>query len=525
MAGERLGLFDTPPNRPEILIGLSIVGLLAGAAILVLPFADIRLREIRAFIPAISSVMFVGELIIATMLFGQATMFRSRALAVLASGFLFIAVLLVGYTLTFPGVFADTGLLGADINTSAWIMIVRRLAFPILIIIYVVLRLGDRDPPHQQFTPGSRSPVYAMTAVFLAVLVIVGATEGHDLLPSMFADRTQGVYSNLLIFNVTSIVVIAASILILAFERRSVLDLWLLVALAGWLIQSVLNLALQARFTPGWYGLMLISLFADLFVLLALVAESNRLYARLARTSAERDRERDARLMSMDAVAASISHEVRQPLAAVSLNALACRNWLQRNQPDIGRAVIAIDEVMESTRRTSEVLKSVRAIFDGVSESPAEFDLNVLAHETAALLSHEMTDAKIALKTSFQEGSLPLRGNRVQIQQVILNILMNAIESLVTSRRRGRSIWIRTSESDGQRVSLVVSDNGAGIPKEMVSNLFKAFQTSKFTGTGIGLSLCRTIAEDHGGSIWAMKRDKGGATFHLELPRANLQAH
>ena len=195
-------------------------------------------------------------------------------------------------------------------------------------------------------------------------------------------------YSNLLIFNVTSIVVIAASILILAFERRSVLDLWLLVALAGWLIQSVLNLALQARFTPGWYGLMLISLFADLFVLLALVAESNRLYARLARTSAERDRERDARLMSMDAVAASISHEVRQPLAAVSLNALACRNWLQRNQPDIGRAVIAIDEVMESTRRTSEVLKSVRAIFDGVSESPAEFDLNVLAHETAALLSH-----------------------------------------------------------------------------------------------------------------------------------------
>ena len=121
MAPDHLGLFDTPPNRQEIRFALAIVGLLFAAFFLILPVRDIRLREIDAFIPMIDAIMFVGELITATLLYAQAAVFRSRALTVLATGFVFAALLLIPHALTFPGAFAPDGLLGAGVNTTAWI--------------------------------------------------------------------------------------------------------------------------------------------------------------------------------------------------------------------------------------------------------------------------------------------------------------------------------------------------------------------------------------------------------------------
>src|SRR3954447_26822875 len=131
-------------------------------------------------------------------------------------------------------------------------------------------------------------------------------------------------------------------------ERKSVLDMWLLVALSAWLFQSVLNLPLQARFTLGWYCLFGMMLISDLVVMLALIAESNRLYARLALSTAARKRERDARLMSMDAVTATIAHEVAQPLAAVGLNTSAAVSWLTAAKPNIEKALVALQSVSEA---------------------------------------------------------------------------------------------------------------------------------------------------------------------------------
>ena len=143
MAQDHLGLFDTPPNRQEIRFALAIVGLLFAALFLILPVLDIRLREIDAFIPMIDAVMLVGELIIATLLYAQAAVFRSRALTVLATGFVFAALLLIPHALTFPGAFAPDGLLGGGVNTTAWIFTVRRAAFPIAVILYVLLKQAD----------------------------------------------------------------------------------------------------------------------------------------------------------------------------------------------------------------------------------------------------------------------------------------------------------------------------------------------------------------------------------------------
>ena len=153
MSQDHLGLFDTPPDRQQIRFSLVIVGLLFAALLLILPVRDIRLRQIDAFIPMIDAIMFLGDLIIATLLYVQATVFRSRALTVLASGYVFTALMLIPHALTFPGAFAPDGLLGAGVSTTAWIYIFWRAALPIAVILYVLFKRAD---PSAQ--PGAERP-------------------------------------------------------------------------------------------------------------------------------------------------------------------------------------------------------------------------------------------------------------------------------------------------------------------------------------------------------------------------------
>jgi signal transduction histidine kinase len=313
------------------------------------------------------------------------------------------------------------------------------------------------------------------------------------------------------------------AIALLLLKRRSVLDMWLLVALAGWLIQLLLNLPLRARFTAGWYSLHMMMLVSHLVVLLALIAESNRLYARLALSTAARNREREAQRMSMDAVAAAISHEVGQPLAAVSLNASAGLNWLARRQPDVEKAKESLQAISESGQRSFDILKSIRAMFAKEPGWATEFSLNDLIRETVSSLDKELAGAKVSLQLSLDEALPPVLGNRVQLQHVIRNLIVNSIESLAATRGRRRSLTIRSLPED-EKVLLQVSDNGIGIAAEDAWRIFEAFHTTKAAGSGIGLSLCRTIVEEHGGRIWASPGERYGATFHVQLPSGRAPA-
>jgi signal transduction histidine kinase len=515
---EHLGLFDTPAKRVEIRIGLICVGLLIAASLLILPVGNVPVRQVDAFLPIVNSIIFVGEIIIATLLFAQSAVFRSRALVVLASGFTFIALLLIPYVLTFPGVFAPYGLLGAGTNSAAWIMIFRRLSIPLMIIIYALLEQKDvRDP----FVPesGSIPTVFALAgAVGLAAALSAVAIIGHDWLPPIFRDRTAGIISNLLIFNLTNILLIVAAIVTLSRKRLSVLDIWLLVALAGWLIQSLLNLPLQARFTIGWYSLQLIVLASHLFLLVALIAESNRLYARLALSTAAQNREQETRMMSMDAVAAAISHEVAQPLAAVMLNASAGLEWLTNKPADKTKAIGSIRDSIAAGRRTFDVMKSIRATFAGGTESASQVSLNDLVRETTSLMDRELAARRVSLQMDLADDIPPVWVNRVQIQRVLINLLTNAIESVAATRRGVRRIGVRSKAADAHSVLLEVTDSGQGITDETLARIFDPFFTTKSKGTGLGLSLSRTIIEEHGGHVWASRNDEAGATFHVQLP-------
>jgi signal transduction histidine kinase len=296
--------------------------------------------------------------------------------------------------------------------------------------------------------------------------------------------------------------------------------MWLLVVLSAWLVQTLLLSILGERFTAGWYAAVVVVLLSHLLLMLALIAESSRLHARLALTTAVQQRERDARLMSMDAVAAAISHEVGQPLSAIVMSATAGLKLLDRERPDVEKAMASLRATIEAGNRSFDVLKSIRAMFSKGPRATTEVDLNELVRETAALLDRELVGGKVSLELALEDALPPVVADRVQMQQVLVNLLINAMEAMSTARGRPRRIAVRSVTLDERDVLLEVSDTGKGIAPDDLPQIFDAFYTTKPTGTGLGLSLCRNIVEGHGGRLWASPGENHGAIFHLQLPRA-----
>jgi signal transduction histidine kinase len=222
------------------------------------------------------------------------------------------------------------------------------------------------------------------------------------------------------------------------------------------------------------------------------------------------------RLAAAGELSASIAHEVSQPLTGIVARAGTARRWLAGEKPEIDRARAALDQIERAGLRASEIIQNVRAIFKKDSPDKAPVDINTIILSVVALGRHELQKHQIELRTDL-DGRLPnVSANEVQLQQVILNLLMNAIEAMHSAQTRVLRIQSNLSESGALHVS--VEDSGTGIKPPELERIFKPLFTTKGSGMGMGLSICRSIIETHGGRIWASPGIVTGSVFQFELP-------
>jgi PAS domain S-box-containing protein len=225
-----------------------------------------------------------------------------------------------------------------------------------------------------------------------------------------------------------------------------------------------------------------------------------------------------ARVMSLGTLAASIAHEINQPLSGIITNASTSLRMLASDPPNIEGARETARRTIRDGNRASDVIKRLRALFAKDSVRAEGVDLNEAAREVIALIAHDLQRNRVTLRTELAQNLPAVTGDRVQLQQVILNLLLNAADAMSDIDDRPRQLSIRTGLDEGDLVRLSVQDAGIGFEPQAVDRLFEAFYTTKSGGMGIGLSVSRSIIESHRGRLWATPNDGAGATFSFSIP-------
>ena len=231
-----------------------------------------------------------------------------------------------------------------------------------------------------------------------------------------------------------------------------------------------------------------------------------------------------ARVMTLGALTASIAHEVNQPLSGIITNASTCLRMLAADPPNLDGARATAQRTLRDGNRASEIIQRLRAMFAHKERTAESVDLNEAAREVLALSLSELQRSGVILRTDFDESLPAVTGDRVQLQQVILNLILNAADAMRAIDDRPRELLVTTASEDANRVRLSVRDSGLGIDPENFAKLFDAFYTTKSDGMGVGLSISRSIIESHEGRLWATANDGPGATFSFSIPSGSESA-
>ncbi|WP_417021295.1 PAS domain-containing sensor histidine kinase [Bradyrhizobium algeriense] len=224
-----------------------------------------------------------------------------------------------------------------------------------------------------------------------------------------------------------------------------------------------------------------------------------------------------ARVTALGEMAASIAHEVNQPLAAVVTNAAACLRWLDREPANLKEARGTLRSIINDGNRAGEVIQRIRALVNKTTDRKA-LHINEVVNEVMSLVQHELFTHRVALRLELAAALPPVLADRIQLQQVILNLVVNGIEAMQQVKDRPRELVIRTRQDETSQVLVTVSDCGVGVAAENADRLFDAFFTTKSSGMGMGLSICRSIVTAHGGRLSASGNAGPGATFQFTLP-------
>jgi signal transduction histidine kinase len=253
-------------------------------------------------------------------------------------------------------------------------------------------------------------------------------------------------------------------------------------------------------------------------VLAALFAERKESEARLTESNMLLERERDNKLMNVQAALAAVAHEIKQPLAAISAGSSAALRWLKRMPPDYEEAIACLTGMMEASGRANEVLDSTRGLFKTAAQQKTTIEINRLVQQVLRVVENDLRVQGVTVSTELQEDLPQIMGDRTLLQQAIINLVKNAVEAMGTVPTTIKTLRLVTTQDGNSVVSLSVQDSGPGINPETGDHVFDPFFTTKSSGTGLGLSISRKIIEDHGGDLRLTETSSNGSTFEITLP-------
>jgi signal transduction histidine kinase len=520
--GGRAGVetwLDLPPTPRQSLAAATVTALVLLGFAAIAPFASVQLAQLNAFFPTLDAFVFVTDLITAALLFAQFSVSRSRALLALASGYLFTAFIVVPHALTFAGALSPTGLLGANIQTGSWLFIFWHVGFSLSLFGYSVLRHDRFAAPPAAEPSDPRPAIWAtIIGVFLLVCFLTClSTAGATLLPAIILDNVR--ISPIVIYPIwLTILITAAGLAVLWMGRQTLLDRWLMVVAVVGIFELVFSGLLPTiRFSAGFYAGRVLSLVAASIVLIVLLAEATRLYVHLARSNTMLEQERHNKLLSLEAVAGSIAHEARQPMSGVVLFGEAALQYLARKPAEVEKARSAVQQMMAASQQAGQTLENIQTLFGEKAPSYKLVDLNDLARAVLENCEPDLRGQGIETKVKLQPNLPMVMGHKGQLQEVVLNLINNAVEAMKSSDAK-RAVEVRTKVADTGKVVLCVADTGPGITADQAVSIFDAFVTTKPKGMGLGLAICRMIVERHSGRLSVSTAEAHGAVFQVELP-------
>jgi hypothetical protein len=393
-----------PPSPTHRRAALAVSTFLLVAFVITVPFAEVMLPQLNIYIPLVATVMFLNDLITASLLLVQFSIARSRTLLLLANGYLFTALVVAVYGLVWPGAFHPTGLFGAGPQTRPWLYLVWHAGLPTSVIVYALLKSKEHKT-----SPVTRDSVrtFIFASITCNILIVCGltwfVTRFHDVLPMLVTSLDRS--SEFSHFGTGAILIVSIGALVLQWRRRrrSVLDLWLSVVTLAWLLGSIMLNAIGARYDVAWYATPGFSVVSAIPVLLVLLSESLMLRAQLDLTEREKLRRLEAdlahmnRLSIMGEQAASLAHEVKQPIATARNNACAALNFLDRQPPDLDEVREALGCVVGDADRAGDIIDRIRDHIKKVPPRKDRFDLNKAINEVIVLAQGAITKNRVSV--------------------------------------------------------------------------------------------------------------------------------
>jgi signal transduction histidine kinase len=487
------------------------------AYLAIIPYASVRAPRVDSFIPSFFAIVFVSDLITAVLLFTHFFTIGSRPLLVLASGYLFSSLIIIGHVLTFPGAVTPEGLLGAGPQSAAWLNVWWRLGLAVFILGYAAQRATART--RDAVVPAPRSSIlWSVAAVTLLVcgLVFIATALGGFLPPLVGAGRILplGRYANAVI----AIADLFALLLLASSRRRSILDLWLTVAVFALLSESIMvTFFTSARYSMSFYAIRMIALPVSKVVLVMLLWETMRLQADLAISNRELRQERESRLVNAAAMTAAIAHEVRQPMVGISLLSSSGRRTLDRSPPDVAMARSLFEDIGAAASQANGVFDSFLRLFRGGVRNPHPVDMNEVALEAIGQMQTDLDDHGVTIRTQFAPDLPLIQGQAGQLRAIVVNLIRNSVEAMAPTTDRPRIIEIETARRGPGAISISLRDTGPGIEPASLKSIFDPFVTTKTRGTGLGLAVCKMIVDHYGGELSAACAGSG-ARFEIVLP-------